>query len=189
MNSPHPRPAEPYPRPAEPDPKLTEPKTTLMPPAHRRPFPKAARLAATAAAVLPWATIWVPVQYFPYFGGGAIDLLSKASAPQIPVLVVFALLAGLAWLPRPPRWWAPIAVVAAIAFVASLIPMLVPTWMTWSGRDELGRDTGGMEFSRPFWGLGIDVIALAALITAIVLRIRQVHPPAPAPIRDRYRSG
>lgn len=132
-------------------------------------------LLATAAALLPWLTLVLPIYSFSSgrFDDQSVSLLAALEYDSegifllVPILAI-AVLAGAAWARRPGWVWAVLTGVVVVVTGLLLIPLSQGS-IIWDGVDDQGRPTGGYEVLTPDWGLLVMVLSLALLVVAAVL--------------------
>lgn len=150
-------------------------------------------LLATAAALLPWLTLVLPIYSFQTerFDDEAVTLgLGNDSTGfllLVPILAV-AVLAGVVWLRRPGRVWAVLACGVVVVTGLLLIPLSQGS-IIWDGMDDQGRPTGGYEVLTPDWGLLVMVLSLALLVLASVLVLRRRRAERSVPPRSGLDHG
>lgn len=152
-------------------------------------------LLATAAALLPWLTLVLPIYSFPSgrFDDQSVSLLraleyDSAGIFLLVPFVAIAVLAGVAWLRRPGRIWAVLAGVVVVATGLLLIPLGQGS-IIWDGVDDQGRPTGGYEVLWPDWGLLVLGVSLALLVVAAVRVLRQQRTDRSAPSASGLEHG
>lgn len=147
-------------------------------------LPLFSRLAASAAALLCWTTIWVPIsstrpdavievesRLLDFQSNNALGIVWAATG-------LVTLMAAIAWLPRATRWWPLPALATVVVQIVNAILHAMPTGIFWDGQDEFGRPTGGYEEIVPALGWWLLVLATASMLLAAV-------PPLLARTRSR----